>query len=149
MLPEALLGTPEEESQETPAEEPADAPTEETQPEQDQPDTTQPATPVEASQETPTEESEDASADDLQPAPADPAITISYQIEENDDGETVVVLIADVEGVEGPYALQWQYSPDDGATVIDVENATGSEYRYISDEENALYSWRVIVTVIE
>ena len=141
--------TPEEASQEVPAAEIEDAPAEELQPEQDQPDTTQPETPVEASQETPAEESEDVFADDLQPAPAGPVITISYQIEENDDGETVVVLIADVEGAEGPYALQWQYSPDDGATVIDVENATGSEYRYIPDEENALYSWRVIVTVIE
>ena len=141
--------TPEEASQEVPAAEIEDAPAEELQPEQNQPDTTQPETPVEASQETPAEESEDVSADDLQPAPAGPVITISYQIEENDDGETVVVLIADVEGAEGPYALQWQYSPDDGATIIDVENATGSEYRYILDEENALYSWRVIVTAIE
>lgn len=147
-MPDSAQSSPEPEQVEE-EETSASEPEAEEQPSQDQPDTSHPEISIEETREESAEETTDVPTDDPLPAPADPVITISFQIEENDDGETVVVLIADVEGTEGPYALQWQYSPDDGATIIDVENATGSEYRYIPDEENALYSWRVMITVIE
>ncbi len=58
---------------------------------------------------------------------------------------TEIVITAEVTGTDRPYRLQWQYSPDGGKTVLDVENAAGNEYRYLLDETNIHYHWRVAV----
>lgn len=56
-----------------------------------------------------------------------------------------IVLHATVEGVEPPYTLQWQYTPDGGQTVLDAEGANSEEYRFVLDEENSRYLWRIKV----
>jgi len=60
-----------------------------------------------------------------------------------------VAMTAQVEGAEQPYTLQWQYSPDGGETIVNVEDANEAEYRYILDEDNARYLWRVAVQFAE
>ena len=46
------------------------------------------------------------------------------------------------------YTLQWQYSPDGGVTVVDVEGGNEPVYRYIMDEKTFTYSWRLVVTLL-
>ena len=38
--------------------------------------------------------------------------------------------------------IHWQYSPDGGQTVCDVEGAEGAEYSFLLDEVNRSYWWR-------
>ena len=48
--------------------------------------------------------------------------------------------------VEDPNAtITWQYSPDGGETIYDVEGEHGKTLVYTFSEENADYSWRVAV----
>ena len=47
-----------------------------------------------------------------------------------------------VEIPEG-YAVQWQYTPDEGLTVKDIEGATLPEYTFVLTEENIGYLYRV------
>ena len=60
-----------------------------------------------------------------------------------------VVLTGEVIGVDRPYALQWQYSPDGGETVYDVEGATELTYRYVADEASLGYVWRLSVILLD
>ena len=104
-----------------------------------------------------TAESEPTEVSGEEPA-AEPEKTekpaVSVRLHSNlDDGTeaqpgTEVVLRAEVIGTDRPCHLQWQYSPDGGKTAVDVENAAGSEnryFRYILDETNMHYLWRVAV----
>ena len=38
--------------------------------------------------------------------------------------------------------IRWQYSPDGGQTVCNVEGAEGAEYSFLLDEVNRSYWWR-------
>ncbi|MBQ8137375.1 MAG: hypothetical protein IJ174_08085, partial [Clostridia bacterium] len=60
---------------------------------------------------------------------------------------TVGVLTAHIEGVEEGYKLQWQYTPDGGVTIYDIEGADETVYRYLLNEETGTYSWRVRLTM--
>lgn len=58
----------------------------------------------------------------------------------------LIILTAHLYGFENDkYTLQWQYSPDKGATAFDIPGADGPEYGYFLDEEN--YGWLFRVTV--
>ena len=60
---------------------------------------------------------------------------------------TVVTLTASLVGFEGDnVALQWQYTPDGGATILDAEGASGAEISYSINPDNAGYLWRLKVT---
>ena len=52
---------------------------------------------------------------------------------------------AEVTGADRPYTLQWQYSPDGGQTIVDVEDADAADFHYTVDEETVHYLWRVVV----
>ena len=43
--------------------------------------------------------------------------------------------------------MQWQYTPDGGETVVDIEGANGLTYTYEITLENAGYLWRLCVTL--
>ena len=59
-------------------------------------------------------------------------------------------LNAELVGFEGVnYQLQWQYTPDGGETIIDVEGATGLTYSFPVTQENAGYLWRLSVQVVQ
>ena len=45
------------------------------------------------------------------------------------------------------YTVQWQYSTD-GEEFFDIEDANELSYRYLTDEENVHYIWRVLITLI-
>ena len=61
-----------------------------------------------------------------------------------------IILSAKLTGFEDVnYRLQWQYSPDGGATIIDVSGANDAQYSFIINDENAAYLWRVCVTILE
>ena len=63
---------------------------------------------------------------------------------------TEITVSCRLEGFEDTaYTLQWQYTPDDGATVFDVEGATSESFTYTLTEENAGYRYRVVVTTEE
>lgn len=63
---------------------------------------------------------------------------------------TEVTLTAHVTGYDlSNYRLQWQYSPDGGATVHDVADATGLEMTFTLDEVNKDYFWRILVIPLE
>ena len=98
--------------------------------------------------------------------PEDLSDGVSAAAEQNNAGRTVVVTSSldgldeveeNTEAVltavfygfsdEDEYTIQWQYSPDGGATVYDAEDGTGPEYRYLVTEETIRYSWRVMVTL--
>ena len=60
---------------------------------------------------------------------------------------TKVILTAELIGFENDaYTLQWQYSPDNGATAVDIPGATGIAYGYILNRNNFGYVYRLIVT---
>ena len=61
----------------------------------------------------------------------------------------IVVLYARLVGFENDqYILQWQYSPDGGATVVNVSGANGTEYSFPISAENTHYMWRLHVEFI-
>ena len=58
-----------------------------------------------------------------------------------------VILSAKLIGFENDvYTLQWQYSPDGGATAIDIAGANGLQYGYFLNCGNMNYLYRVVVT---
>ena len=81
---------------------------------------------------------------------APPTVLIESYVEEiSQAGPSAVILLrVSVTNAEGPYAIQWQYTPDGGDTIIDVPNGNGPEYRYVLDSETAQYGWRVMVTML-
>ena len=63
---------------------------------------------------------------------------------------TEVILTATLTGFEDVnYQMQWQYSADGGATILDVEGANDYQYSYPITIENAHYLWRLSVTILE
>ena len=125
---------------------------------EEQPESTEESGPEETEpEETEQEENEPEEASgDAEPTEAEKGETpgISVRLHSNlEDGlealpGTEVVIRAEVTGTDRPCHLQWQYSPDGGETVLDVEGASGSEsryFRYILDETNMHYLWRVAV----
>ena len=61
---------------------------------------------------------------------------------------TRVTLTATLTGFENDdYTMQWQYTPDGGQTVVDIEGANDSVYAYDITLENADYMWRLCVTL--
>ena len=61
---------------------------------------------------------------------------------------TEVVIRAEVTGTDSPFHLQWQYSPDGGETIVNVDTDAGGEDRYLRytlDETNIHYLWRAAV----
>ncbi len=79
-----------------------------------------------------------------------PTVMIESYVEEiSQAGPSAVILLrVSVANADGPYTIQWQYTPDGGETVLDVPGATGTEYRYVLDSETAQYGWRVMVTML-
>lgn len=64
-------------------------------------------------------------------------------------GETIT-LYAVLEGFEDDTVkIWWQYTPDNGATVIDAPGATGMTYSFVATHENIPYLWRVCVEYTE
>ena len=109
--------------------------------------------PTEAPAEDELTEGTEAPAEDaeLQTEAAQPLVRVyaSYPDAEEETPETEVMLYAVVEGVDEPYQLQWQYTPDGGQTVVDVPGATGDEYTFVLNDENVLYQWRVRLILAE
>lgn len=61
---------------------------------------------------------------------------------------TIVTLTAKLTGFENDeYTVSWQYTPDGGATVIDVEGANELSHSFPITVENADYLWRVCITL--
>ena len=62
---------------------------------------------------------------------------------------TPVTLDATLEGFleDDIYTVQWKYSPDDGETYYDVENANELQYVYVADAETLTYSWKIVITL--
>lgn len=61
----------------------------------------------------------------------------------------VITLTATLVGFENDlYALQWQYTPDGGLTVLDADSASELTYSYVVNAENAAYLWRVQVMLL-
>lgn len=61
----------------------------------------------------------------------------------------VITLTATLIGFENDlYALQWQYTPDGGLTVLDADGANELTYSYVVSAENAAYLWRVQVMLL-
>ena len=59
-----------------------------------------------------------------------------------------VTLTATLTGFEDDtYTMQWQYTPDGGETVVDVEGANEAEYTFVLDGTNVGYLWRMTVTL--
>ena len=59
---------------------------------------------------------------------------------------TTVYLTATLSGFEEDvYSVQWQYSPDGGASAINIEGANSLTYAYQLTEENFGYLYRVVV----
>ena len=98
---------------------------------------------------------EEVSADDGNAVPAEAETqTVSVRLLSNlQNGEetplgTEVVIQAEVTGTDRPFHLLWQYTPDGGETVVNVEEEAGSEnrcLRYTLDETNIHYLWRAAV----
>ena len=60
-----------------------------------------------------------------------------------------VTLTATLTGFEDDtYTMQWQYTPDGGETVVDVEGANEAEYTFVLDGTNVGYLWRMTVTPV-
>ena len=53
-----------------------------------------------------------------------------------------IILTALVSDPDYQGTIRWQYSPDGGQTVCDVEGAEGAEYSFLIDEVNRSYWWR-------
>ena len=61
---------------------------------------------------------------------------------------TAVTLTATLTGFENDeYTMQWQYTPDGGETVVDIEGANDAEYTFVLDATNIHYLWRMTVTL--
>lgn len=62
---------------------------------------------------------------------------------------TEVFLSAELEGFreDDLYEVQWQYSPDGGETVLDMEGANGLTHSYRIDKQNYAYVWRLVITL--
>ena len=62
---------------------------------------------------------------------------------------TPVTLEAHLEGFleDDVYTVQWKYSPDDGETYYDIEEANELQYVYVIDEENFEYRWKIVITL--
>ena len=61
---------------------------------------------------------------------------------------TEVTMTATLTGFEDvAYTMQWQYTPDGGETVVDVEGANGPAYTFTIDDGNYAYLWRLVVTL--
>ncbi len=59
-----------------------------------------------------------------------------------------VCLTATLTGFENDvYTLQWQYSPDGGATAIDIAGANKTTYAYRLTVDNFDYMYRIVVSV--
>ena len=46
------------------------------------------------------------------------------------------------------YTIQWKYSPDNGETYYDIEDANELQYEYIVDAENLEYCWKIVITLL-
>lgn len=58
-----------------------------------------------------------------------------------------VIISARLIGFENDvYTVQWQYSPDGGTTILDIPGATGLEYGYFLNRNNAGNIYRIVVT---
>lgn len=61
---------------------------------------------------------------------------------------TTVRLSATLVGFENDvYTLQWQYSPDGGATAIDIAGANKTAYAYRLTVDNFDYMYRLVVHI--
>ena len=61
---------------------------------------------------------------------------------------TIVTLTATLTGFEDvEYVMQWQYTPDGGQSIVDIEGANSSEYSFPITVENSVYLWRLNVTI--
>lgn len=145
--PVAEEADPNEETAVTEEEEPAaqepDAATEENAPVAEEP---------EASAET----TEIPAAETAEPPAGEPvafdasrlSVAIRVLLNQRAIGERVT-LQAELSGFEGcTYACVWQYRAEGGdwQNVPDADN--GERYEFLLDEENATWSWRVVVTLL-
>lgn len=60
-------------------------------------------------------------------------------------GDEITLSVTIPEG----YAIQWQFTPDAGKTVLDIEGAILSDYSFVLTSENMDYRYRVCVYQIE
>ncbi len=64
------------------------------------------------------------------------------------EGETVVLSAVLTGFDDAAYEMQWQYTPDGGETVCDVEGANDLAYAYTITRENASWLYRLSITVL-
>jgi len=94
---------------------------------------------------------EEPAAETVEEAPAKAEETVTFEGEVevklvNDEvyfGDEVTLKAVVSSSNGAAYSLQWQM--DNGNGWEDISGETGSEYRFTVDEQNAEYSYRVVV----
>ena len=88
--------------------------------------------------------------------PEEEEIIRSIKLSSNVDGMeavyagTTIVMTAQLVGFENDqYSIQWKYSADNGATMVDIEGATGLQYSFVIDDSNAHYIWSIVITIAD
>ena len=127
-----LESQPEDQTEPEPGEQPGDeTEPDETEPDENEPDESEPETGSEAGS-------------------GERRIRIfSSQGSTVTEGE-IIYLTSSVEGFgDAKLSYQWQVDRGDGAGWVDVEGADRDKHMFVASRETIMYSWRLIVNVVE
>lgn len=93
---------------------------------------------------------------DQNTTPEEEEIIRTIKVSSNIDGQSVVyagteiILTAALTGFEDDeYTVQWQYSPDGGTSIYDVEGGNELQHAFIINDENADWLWKICITILE